>query len=168
MNLFGGLIMNRLTIMMVAVALLSGCATPSQHLDQNLDPDALWRRAERQHSDAIRAMAQRQQLQSDYTTIIRLSRDGNLRGRALVRLGELNLALGEYEEARHNLEQSLRADLSPEHRRRALLMLGDLMERHLRNRADAATAYRQIINEHPATLETELARLRLEALSHEK
>ncbi len=168
MNLFGGLIMNRLTIMMVAVALLSGCATPSQHLDQKLDPDALWRRAERQHSDAIRAVAQRQQLQSDYATIIRLSRDGNLRGRALVRLAELNVALGEYEEARHNLEQSLRADLSPEHRRRALLMLGDLMERHLHNRADAATAYRQIINEHPATLETELARLRLGALSHEK
>ena len=105
MNLFGCLIMNRLTIMMVAVALLSGCATPSQHLDQNLDPDVLWRRAERQHSDAIRAVAQRQQLQSDYTTIIRLSRDGNLRGRALVRLAELNLDLGEYEEALHNLEQ---------------------------------------------------------------
>ncbi len=154
--------------MMVAVALLSGCATPSQHLDLNLDPDVLWPRAERQHSDTIRAVAQRQQLQIDYTTIIRLSRDGDLRGRAFVRLAELNVALGEYEAARHNLEQSLRADLSPEHRRRTLLMLGDLMERHLLNRADAATAYRQIINEHPATPETELARLRLGALSHEQ
>ncbi len=153
--------------MMAAVALLSGCATPSQHLDQNLDPDALWQRAERQHTDALRAVAQRQQLQSEYTTIIRLSRDGGLRGRAFMGLAELNVALWEYGKARHNLEQSLRADLSPEHRRRALLTLGDLMERHLLNRADAATAYRQIINEYPATSEAELARLRLRALDHE-
>ncbi len=153
--------------MMAAVALLSGCATPSQHLDQNLDPDALWQRAERQHTDALRAVAQRQQLQSEYATIIRLSRDGGLRGRAFMGLAELNVALWEYGKARHNLEQSLRADLSPEHRRRALLTLGDLMERHLLNRADAATAYRQIINEYPATSEAELARLRLRALDHE-
>ncbi len=159
--------MNRLTIMMVAVALLSGCATSSQHLDQNLDPNALWQRAERQHTDALRAVAQRQQLQSDYATIIRLSRDGDLRGRAFMGLAELNVALWKYGKARHNLEQSLRANFSPEHRRRALLMLGDLMERHLLNRADAATAYRQIINEHPATPEAELARLRLRALDHE-
>ena len=102
-----------------------------------------------------------------YAAIIRLSRDGDLRGRAFVRLAELNVALGQYDKARHNLEQSLRAELAPEHRRRALLMLGDLMERHLLNRAGAATAYRQIINEYPATPETELARLRLTALDHE-
>lgn len=153
---------------MGAVVLLSGCATTRQHLDQSFEPDALWLRAERQQSDTIRAVAQRQQLQSDYATIIRLSRDGDLRGRAFVRLAELNVALGEYEEARHNLEQSLRAALSPEHRRRALLTLGDLMERHLLNSADAATAYRQIIIEHPATAETELAKLRLRGLDHEQ
>ncbi len=153
--------------MTVAVVLLSGCATPPQRLDQILEPDALWQRAERQHSDAIRAVVKRQQLQSNYATIIRLSRDGDLRGRAFVRLAELNVALWKYGKARHNLEQSLRANLSPEHRRRALLMLGDLMERHLLNWADAATAYRQIINEHPATPEAELARLRLRALDHE-
>ncbi len=168
MNLLGAIIVNKLTIMTVAVVLLSGCATPPQRLDQTLEPDVLWQRAERQHSDAIRAVAKRQQLQSDYATIIRLSRDGDLRGRAFVRLAELNVALGAYDEARHNLEQSLRAELSPAQRRQALLMLGDLMERHLRNRAAAATAYRQIINEHPATPETELARLRLGALSHEQ
>ncbi len=167
-NPLGAIIVNKLTIMMVAFALLSGCATPPQRLDQTLEPDALWQRAERQNSNAMRAVAERHQLQSDYTTIIRLSRNGDLRGRAFVRLAELNVALWEYDEARHNLEQSLRAELSPEHRRRALLMLGDLMERHLRNRTDAATAYRQIINEHPATPETELARLRLGALSHER
>ena len=156
----------KVTVMMVAVALLSGCATPPRHFDKILEPDALWQRAEQQHSGAIRAVAQRQQLQSDYATIIRLSRDGDLRGRAFVRLAELNVALGEYEEARHNLEQSLRAALSPEHRRRVLLTLGDLMERHLLNSADAATAYRQIISEHPAT--AELARLRLRGLDHEQ
>ena len=153
---------------MAAVVLLSGCATTLQHLDQSFEPDALWLRAERQQPDTIRAVAQRQQLQSDYATIIRLSRDGELRGRAFVRLAELNVALGEYEEARHNLEQSLRAEPSPENRRRTLLTLGDLMERHLLNRTDAVTAYRQIINEHPATPEAELARLRLRALDHEK
>lgn len=158
---------SKVMMMMVAVAILSGCATPPRPFDNILEPDALWQRAEQQHSGAIRAVGQRQQLQSDYAAIIRLSRDGDLRGRAFVRLAELNVVLGEYDKARHNLEQSLRAELAPEHRRRALLMLGDLMERHLLSRAGAATAYRQIINEYPATPETELARLRLKALDHE-
>ena len=152
------------TAMALVLIALAGCATAPR----SLDPNALWQRAERQHATAIQAVADRQQLQSDYETIIRLSRDGDLRGRAFMRLAELNLALGEYEQARYNLEQSLRAGLSPEHRSRALLMFGDLMERHLHNRAGAATAYRQIINEHPATPEAELARLRLRVMGYEQ
>jgi tetratricopeptide (TPR) repeat protein len=141
----------------VAGIALSGCATTPQELD----PEALWRHAERQHADAIIAVAQRQQLQSDYAAVIRLSRDGDRRGQAFVRLAELDLALGDYDQARDNLEQSLHAGLTPEHRREALLMLGDLRERHLLDPDGAAAAYQQIINEHPATSEAELATLRL-------
>jgi hypothetical protein len=149
----------------VAVLLvLFGCTSAPQQLD----PEVLWQRADRQHADALEGIAQREQLQSDYQGIIRLSNDGDLRGRAYVRLAEIDLALGEYKLARYNLEQSLRAGLPPEDQRRALLMLGDLMDRHLQNEAAATIAYQQVINEHPATPESELATLRLRALDDEK
>jgi tetratricopeptide (TPR) repeat protein len=149
----------------VAVLLvLFGCASaPPQ-----LDPEALWQRADRQHAAALDGIAQREQLQSDYQAIVRLSNDGDLRGRAYVRLAEIDLALGEYKQAGYHLEQSLRADLPPEDQRRVLLMLGDLMDRHLRNEAAATIAYQQVINEHPATPESELAALRLGALDDEQ
>lgn len=143
---------------------VSGCASGSQQLD----PEALWQRADRQHVEALHGIAHREQLQSDYQAIIRLSSDGDLRGRAYVRLAEIDLALGEYEQAGYNLEQSLRADLPPENQRRALLMLGDLMDRHLQDEAAATIAYQQVISEHPATPESELATLRLRALVDEQ
>jgi len=149
----------------VAVLLvLFGCASAPQQLD----PEVLWQRADRQHTEALEGIAQREQLQSDYQAIIRLSTDGDLRGRAYVRLAEIDLALGEYTQARYNLEQSLRADLAPEDQRRALLMLGDLLDRRLHNEAAATIAYQQVINEHPATPESELATLRIRALDDEQ
>jgi len=160
------------TVSAVLVLLMvAGCATGPQVADstdeQTLDPYLIWERTEQQHADAIRAMAQEQQLRSDYATIIRLSRDGNLRGRAFVRLAELDLAAGENESARDNLMQALRAELAPEHRPQALLLLGDVLERRLREPDNAATAYQQIINEYPATPEAELAHLRMGAINHE-
>ena len=146
------------------VIVVSGCANVPP---DELDPQAIWQRAERTHAETIRAVARLQQLESDYGAVIRLSRDGELRGRALERLAELDIAAGNYEEARIHLEQSLRAGLVPEDRRQVLLMLGDTLERHLKKSAAAATAYQQIINEHPATPEAELADLRLRAMSNE-
>ena len=142
---------------------VSSCASPPR----NLDAETLWQQAEGRHAAVVRAVTERQQLQSDYAAIIRLSRDGDLRGRAFIGLAQLNVALGEYEQAYANLEQALRAGLSPQRRRRALLMLGDLMERHLDRKTDAATAYRQVVNEYSGTPESELAELRLGQLSHE-
>ena len=57
--------------------------------------------------------------------------------------------------------------MSPAHRRSALLMLGDLMERRLNSEPDAVSAYRQIISEYPDSPETELARLRLRLMKDE-
>lgn len=146
------------------LATLTGCATPPS---RNLDAQALWQSAERRHPAAIEAVVERHRLESDYATIIRISRDGALRGQAFMRLAELAVVLGDYEPAQSHLEQSLRADLPPEQRRRALLMLGDLMERHLRRKHDAVVAYTQIVNEYPETPETELAALRLKVLNRE-
>jgi TolA-binding protein len=108
------------------------------------------------------------QLQSDYKTIIRITPDVSIRGRAYLGLAELDLALGNYKRARHNLVQALRFDLPPEPRRRTLLMLGDTLERHLDSSEDAIMAYQQIVNEHPQTLESEVAQLRLRMLHHEQ
>ncbi len=85
-----------------------------------------------------------------------------------MQLAELHIALGEYDEARRNIEQALRASLPHEQRRQALLMLGDLLERHLEKRERAMIAYRQIVGEYPGTAETELALLRLKVLEHEQ
>ncbi len=157
---------------LLVLLVVAGCVTGPQVADrtdeQTLDPYLIWERTEQQHADAIRAMAQRKQLQSDYATIIRLSRDGDLRGRAFVRLAELDLAAGENEAARDNLMQALRAELAPEHRPQALLLLGDVLERRLREPDDAATAYQQIINEYPSAPEAELARLRMGTMNHER
>ncbi|NIM26621.1 MAG: tetratricopeptide repeat protein [Gammaproteobacteria bacterium] len=149
---------------LLLITVLPGCAAPGR----NLDADALWESTERRHSVAIRAIAERHQLESDYAAIIRISRDGALRGQAFMQLAELHIALGEYDEARRNIEQALRASLPHEQRRQALLMLGDLLERHLEKRERAMIAYRQIVGEYPGTAETELALLRLKVLEHEQ
>ncbi len=145
----------------LALLVLAGCAaTPKRELD----PDAIWNRAERQHAKTLAAVAEREQLQADYAAVIRLSRDGGRRGQAYMRLAELDLALGDYRQARDRLEQSLRAGVGPPDRSRVLLMLGDLLYRHLHETAGAETAYLQIIAEHQGTGDAELAGLRLEEL----
>ena len=143
---------------------LVGCATTGP---DPLDTDAIWQRAEREHASAIAAVAERERLQADYAAVIRLSSDGERRGLAYLRLAELDLALGDYQQARSHLEQSLRAGIGPAERPGALLMLGDLFERHLRRREEALTAYRQVIAEHPGTNEAELAGLRMKELIDE-
>ena len=163
MKLLPKTFVNTIRVSVILVS-FSGCSTPTP----SLDPDVLWQRAEREHADVVDAVAQREQLQADYLAIIRLSRDANLRGQAFVRLAELDMALGKYEQAHHNLEQALRAGLDPVHQRRALLLLGDLLDRHLDDSSAAKTAYQQIVNEHPATLESELALLRLGGFPHEQ
>jgi tetratricopeptide (TPR) repeat protein len=142
----------------------SGCAVPAR----KLDADALWVSVEQRQPAAIRSVTRMHQLQSDYKTIIRITPDASIRGRAYLGLAELDLALGNYKRARHNLVQALRFDLPPEPRRRTLLMLGDTLERHLDSSEDAIMAYQQIVNEHPQTLESEVAQLRLRMLHHEQ
>ena len=160
------------TLAVLVVLAMAGCAAgppvAGRADEQSLDPDAIWQLAERQHTNTVLAVAQRQQLQNDYKTVIRLSRDGDLRGRAYIRLAEINIALAEYDEAKQDLIQSLRASLVPEHRLRALLLLADLLERHIRSHDEAVQAYQQIINEYPALPEAELARLRMGAIDHEQ
>jgi len=151
-------------VLMAILIALSGCATPTP----SLDPNELWQRAAHQHDDVIASVARREQLHATYKTIIRLSRDNNLRGQAFIRLAELDLALGDYEQALHNLEQSLRVGPYPAHQRQALLLLGDLRERHFNDASAAVVAYRQIVNEHPATTESEIAGLRLRELLREQ
>jgi tetratricopeptide (TPR) repeat protein len=163
---FAGILL-AVAVLLVLSACTTGPRTVDSSVEPTLDPQAIWQRAEQQHSAAIQAVATRRQLQNDYATVIRLSRDGDLRGQAFIRLAELNLALGEYDEAQHNLVQSLRADLAPEHRPRALLLLADVLERHLLKTGDASTAYQQIINEYPASPEAELARLRMGVMNNE-
>jgi tetratricopeptide (TPR) repeat protein len=162
----------KITVLAVMVfLLLAGCATGPNVADgaaeETLDPGQIWQRAEEQHAAAIQAVANRRQLQNDYETVIRLSRDGDLRGRAFVRRAELNLALGEYEEATDNLVQSLRAGLNSERRSLALLLLADVSERYLLKPDAACTAYQQVINEYPASAKAETARLRMGALDYE-
>ena len=159
------------TLAVLAVFSIAGCAAGPPAADraseQSLDPDVIWQLAERQHKTTVLAIAQRQQLQNDYKTVIRLSHDGDLRGQAYIRLAEINVALAEYDAAKQNLTQSLRTGLVPEHRLRVLLLLADLLERHICSHDDAVQAYQQIINEYPALPEAELARLRMEAIDHE-
>lgn len=157
-------ILASLLVTTVVLPWLSGCAFPAR----KLDADALWVSVEQRQPAAIRSVARMHQLQSDYKTVIRITPDASLRGRAYLGLAELDLALGDYKLARHNLAQALRGDLPPEQRRRALLMLGDTLERHLASSEEAIMAYRQIVNEHPQTLESEVAQLRLRMLNHEQ
>lgn len=145
------------------ISALPGCATP----ERNLDSDALWQSADRRHASAIRSAAELRRLESDYAAIIRLSRDGALRGKSFTRLAEIHVALGDYGKAEKNIDRALRADLSHEQRRQALLMLADLYERHLNQRERAVIVYEQIVNEYPASAETELAVLRLKVLERE-
>ncbi len=141
---------------------VTGCTTTP---NREIDPEAVWSRAERQHAATVAAVAQREQLQADYAAVIRLSQDGERRGQAYMRLAELDLALGAYPQARHRFEQSLRSGIGQSYRPVVLLMLGDVLYRHLNEAAGAATAYRQIIAEHPGTTEAELAALRLKELT---
>jgi tetratricopeptide (TPR) repeat protein len=142
---------------------LAGCATPARKLDANV----LWDSAEMRQPSTMRCVDRYVRLYDDYITITRIARDSDLRGRAYLRLAEMDMARGEYLSAQQRLEHALRAELPHEYRRQALLMLGDVLERFIRNRDSAIVAYRQILNEYPETPESELARLRLKGLNHE-
>jgi len=161
-------IITTLTVLLTLAACASGPPVADRSSEQSMDPEVIWQRADKQHSAAIQAVVQRQQLQNDYAAVIRLSRDGDLRGLAFMRLAEISLVLGEYEEAKHNLIQSLRAGLTPQHRSQALLQLADLLERHTGEQEAAVKAYRQVVIEYPASPEAQLARLRMEAIDHEQ
>lgn len=160
--------MHKMLVSLLAMTMvlpwLSGCATPTR----KLDADVLWVSMEQRQSAAIRSVERMHQLQNDYKTIIRITPDASIRGRAYLGLAELDLAHGDYKQALHNLAQALRTDLPPEPKRRALLMLGDTLERHLASSEEAIMTYRQIVNEYPQTLESEVAQLRLRLLYHEQ
>ncbi len=154
----------RSTVLLVALSLsITACSTSTAPGDGAvLDADALFASAERRHDGAVTSIVELRQLQDDYAAVTRLSRDGDQRGRAYLRLAELDSALGDYDRALGNLERALRAGMEPANQRIALLELGDLLERRLDDRTRAASAYRQLLAEHPGTEEAELARLRLE------
>ena len=157
-----------LFVLLTLAACAAGPPVADRSTEQSLDPEVIWQRADQQHSAAVQAVAERQQLQNDYAAVIRLSRDGDLRGQALMRLAEISIVLGEYEEAKQYLTQSMRAELTPQHRSQALLLLADLLERHIGEQDAAVKAYRQVMIEYPASPEAQLARLRMEAIDHEQ
>ncbi len=153
-------VLRRLSIPWLVAFLCFGCASRGP----SLDPEVRWRQAERRRDAVVALRENVRVLRNDYDAVIRLDRSGELRGRAFVRLAELDLAQREYESARVNLEQARRAGLLSSDRVGALLLLGDVLERRLDRPEDAGTAYRQILHEHPRSDEAELARLRLEYL----
>lgn len=136
-------------------------------LNQRLDSDYRWRSAERRRSSVMQSAQKLRELRNDYEAVTLLARAGDLRGRAYMRLAEIDSVLGDYEEARRNLEQSLQTGLAPENQRIGLLMLGDLLERHLGQKDEALMVYQQIMREYPGTREAELSKLRLQVLNHD-
>lgn len=145
----------------LSVALI-GCATPTAKPDGTFDAEALWRSADQRHDAAVESVHELAQLQSDYRAIIRLARDGEIRGRAYLRLAELSNASGDDTATRENLEQALRCGMAPADQRMALLELGFVLDQRLNDYAAARAAYQQLINEHPNSEEAALARLRLQ------
>ena len=148
-------------VLLAAVALIAACSTSTQPGSVALDADELFASAERRHPGIIESVAELRQLQDDYTAVTRLSRNGDQRGQAYLRLAEIDSALGDYQTAQQNLERALHAGMEPANQRTALLALGDLLERRFGEVEEAGSAYRQLVAEHPGTDEAELARLRL-------
>jgi tetratricopeptide (TPR) repeat protein len=151
----------RLSLPSVAAFCCLGCVSGSS----NLNPEVRWQEAESRLGAVVESLEDVRLLRNDYEAVILLDRSGEFRGRAFLRLAEVDLAQREYESARGNLEQALRAGLETPDRAAALLLLGDIVERRLRQPAEAESVYRQILHEHPQSAEAELARLRLEHLS---
>jgi tetratricopeptide (TPR) repeat protein len=141
---------------------LAGCATPDARPDSGADPEALWESANRRHNATVASIHEVARLKSDYEAVIRLTRDGELRGRAYLRLAELSSASGDPEASRENLEQALRSGMAPDDQRVALLELGFILDQRLRDYPAARAAYQQLINEHPDSEEAALARLRMQ------
>ena len=141
---------------------LCGCATPAPEPASTVDPEAIWQSANNRHASAVAGIHEARQLRSDYEAIIRLTREGELRGRAYLRLAELSSADGDDEATRGNLEQALRCGMAPPEQRAALLELGFVLDQRLARYDAARAAYQQLINEYPDSEEAALARLRLQ------
>lgn len=154
-------LLGHLSIPWVVVFCCSGCVSRGA----SLDPEVRWRQAERRLGAVVESLEDVRLLRNDYDAVILLDRSGEFRGRAFLRLAELDLAQKEYDSARANLEQALRAGLEPPDQVAALLLLGDILERRLGRPAEAGSVYRQILHEHPRSDEAEVARLRLEHLT---
>jgi tetratricopeptide (TPR) repeat protein len=152
--------LGRLSIPLLVALCCTGCVSRGA----SLDPEVRWRQAERRWGAFVEAREDVRRLRNDYDAVILLDRSGELRGRAYLRLAELDLAQQEYESAGANLERALRAGLESADRVAALLLLGDVLERRLDRPDDAEAVYRQILHEHPGSAEAELAQLRLEHL----
>jgi tetratricopeptide (TPR) repeat protein len=148
----------------LALAALAGCAPASRRLD----PEVRWRAAERRRDRALRSLEAARRLRSDYEAVTRLARDGGLRARAFLRLAEIDLALGRHRAACENLENALLAGPAAKTQRTVLLALGDVLCRQLAQHDQGTRAYEQIITEYPGSPEAKLAKLRLEALPHER
>lgn len=144
---------------------ISGCSTTPT---RELEAQSLWESAESRMSASTRCINRLHQQHANYLTITRIATDSRLGGSAFLRLAELDKAMGNYKQARHNLEQALRADLPAEDRRTALMMMGDLMERHINEKAEAIKVYQQLLAEYPDTFEGELSEYRLKMLNHDE
>ena len=100
----------RLFLSWLVILCCSGCVSRGA----SLDPEVRWRQAERRLGAVVESLEDVRLLRNDYDAVILLDHSGELRGRALARLAELDLGQKEYESARANLEQALRAGvLSP-------------------------------------------------------
>lgn len=154
-------------VALVAVlsVVIAGCSTPRAKPDATIDPEALWQSASRRHDATVASIQELAQLESDYGAIIRLTRDGGLRGRAYLKLAELSEAMGNHEETRRHLEQALRCGMAPTNQRVGLLKFGFVLDQRLNDYAAARAAYQQLINEYPESEEAALAMLRLKYVS---
>ena len=148
----------------VLAIVMTGCAG----VGRRVDPGFHWRTAERRRRAVLGSVERLHQVRSHYEAVTVLARDGDLRGRAFMRLAEIELALGHTSEACLRLEQALQAGPRPATQRAILLMLADVLERRVGDGKGAEATYEQVINEHPGSTEAELAALRLEVLRYEK
>ena len=156
-------------VLAVAVSVaIAGCAAPVVKPESRTDPEALWESASSRHASAVASVHEVRQLTSDYEAIIRLTRDGELRGRAFLKLAELSEASGDAEATRAYLEQALHSGLAPADQRAALLEFGFVLDQRLGEYNAARAAYQQLINEHPDSKEAALAKLRLRYVPEEK
>ena len=157
----GTTVIRRLAICLTA-SLLAGCVS----LRRPPDPQRTWRRTQRRRAGVAHCIRRIERQRHDYETVARLARDGDLRAQAFLRLAGLSVQTGDHERAREELRSALTAGPAPSTRREALLALGDVSERFPNGEDRAAAVYRQLLTEHPGTLEAELAGLRLEDLDH--